>query len=104
MSWEALPEPDQHRCRFKEPNIRLIMGIVNEEVRARAESAKGDCNLIEKNININQLGPPPPQSSQGLNYQPKSKHGGNHGSSLICSQGLPYWASLGGELLGPVEA
>jgi hypothetical protein len=42
-------------------------------------------------------------SSQGLNYQPKSTHGGTHGSSYICSRGWPYLASMGREALGPVE-
>jgi hypothetical protein len=30
--------------------------------------------------------------------------GGTHGSSWMCSRGLPYRASVGGEPLGPVEA
>jgi hypothetical protein len=42
------------------------------------------------------------QSSQGLNHQPKSTHGGTHGSSYICSSGLPHLASMGREDLGPV--
>jgi hypothetical protein len=45
-----------------------------------------------------------PQSSQGLNHQPKSKHGGTHGSSHICSRGWPYLSSMGEEALGPVKA
>jgi hypothetical protein len=47
---------------------------------------------------------PPPLSSQGLNHQPKSTHGGTHGSSCIYSRGWPYLASMGGEALGPVKA
>jgi hypothetical protein len=43
-------------------------------------------------------------SSQGLNYQPKSMHGGTHGSSCICSRGWPCQISMGGEVLGPVKA
>jgi hypothetical protein len=35
---------------------------------------------------------------------PKSKHGGTHDSSHICSRGWPYLASMGGEVLGPVKA
>jgi hypothetical protein len=27
------------------------------------------------------------QNSQGLNHQPRSTHGGTHGSSPICSRG-----------------
>jgi len=44
------------------------------------------------------------QSSQGLNHQPKSTHGMAHGSSSICSRELSYLASVGGEVLDPVEA
>jgi len=29
---------------------------------------------------------------------------GTHGSSCICSRGLAYLASMGGEALGPVDA
>jgi hypothetical protein len=47
---------------------------------------------------------PVPQSSQVLNYQPKSTHGGTHGSSLICSRGWPCWVSMEGKALGPVKA
>jgi hypothetical protein len=47
---------------------------------------------------------PPAQSSQGLNHQPKSTHGGPHGSSHICNRGWPCWASVGGEALGSVKA
>ena len=45
-----------------------------------------------------------PQSSQGLNHQPKSTHGGNHGSSCICSKGWPCGTSMRGEALGLVKA
>ena len=54
-----------------------------------------------KNININQ---PDPQSSQGLNHQPKGIHAGTHGSNCMYSRGWPYLASIGGEVLGPVKA
>jgi hypothetical protein len=55
----------------------------------------------KKNNNINQT-TLPPQSSQGLN-QPRSIHGGTHGSSCICSRGWPDLESIG-EALGPVKA
>jgi hypothetical protein len=45
-----------------------------------------------------------PQGSWGLNHQPKSTHGGTHGSSHICSRGWPCWTSMGGEALGPEKA
>ena len=47
---------------------------------------------------------PVPQSSQGLNHQPKSTHGGTHGSSCICSRGWPCWTSKGEEALDPEKA
>jgi hypothetical protein len=43
------------------------------------------------------------QSSQRLNHQPKSTHGGIHGSSHTCSRGCLYQASMGGESLGLVK-
>jgi hypothetical protein len=45
-----------------------------------------------------------PQCSQGSNHQPKSTHGGTHGSSHICSRGWPCGTSMGGEALGPMKA
>jgi hypothetical protein len=44
---------------------------------------------------------PDPQSSQELNYQPKSTHGGTHGSSHICNRGWSCWISVEEEALGP---
>ena len=43
-----------------------------------------------------------PQSSQGLNHQPKSTHGRT--PSCICSRGWPNWSSMRGEALGSVKA
>jgi hypothetical protein len=62
---------------------------------------KGVCNPIGgTTISTNET----LQISQGLNNQPKSTHGGTHGSNRICSRGWPCWASMGGEALGPVKA
>jgi hypothetical protein len=44
------------------------------------------------------------QSSQGINHQPRSTHGGIHDSSLICSRGWTCRASVREEDLGPVKA
>jgi hypothetical protein len=41
------------------------------------------------------------QSSQGVNHQPKSTHGGTHGSSHICSRRWACWISVEGNALGP---
>jgi hypothetical protein len=71
-----------------------------ERVSGRTEGAEGDCNLIRRTtISTNWT----TQSSLGLNHQPKSINGGCHGSSFICRRGLPYLASMGGEIRGPMQ-
>jgi hypothetical protein len=70
-------------------------------VRERTEGAEGVCNPIGRRTISTKL---TPQSSQGLNYQPKSTHGGTHGFSCKCSRGLHFLTSIGGEALGPVKA
>ena len=63
---------------------------------------EGVCNPIGRTtMSTNQT---PPQSSQGLNYQPRVHMKGPMGSSCICSRGWPYLTSVGGEALGSVEA
>jgi hypothetical protein len=74
-------------------------GDTNGGVRERTEGAEGLCNPIGRTTSTNQT----IQSSQGLNYQPKSTRGGTHDSSCICSQGWPHLASMGGEALGLVK-
>jgi hypothetical protein len=75
-------------------------GVPNGGIRERAEELKGFATH-RKNNNINQ---PDLQSSQGLNHQPKTTHGGTHDSSRICSRGWPSQSSMGGEALGAVKA
>jgi hypothetical protein len=71
------------------------------EELGRTAGAKEVCNAIGRaTISTNQT----TQSSQGLNYQPKSTHGGTHGASCMCSRGLLYLASMGGEALDPVKS
>jgi len=73
----------------------------NGRVRGRTEGAKGVCKTMGRTIiPINWI----PQSSQGLHHQPKTTHGGTHGSGCICSRGWPYLASMGWEALGSIEA
>jgi hypothetical protein len=63
------------------------MGTPIEEFREGLKELKGFVNPIGRTtISTNQT----PQSSQGLNYQPKNTHGGTHGYSYICSRGWPY--------------
>ena len=52
----------------------------------------------------NNMNQPVPQSSQGLNHQPKSTQGGTQGFSRICSRGWPCGTSMRGEALGLVKA
>jgi hypothetical protein len=78
--WEALPEPDKYRGRYLQPIIGLSMGFPNEGVRERTEGTEGVCYLIGRTtISTNQI----PQGSQEPNPQPKSTHGGVHGSSCV---------------------
>ena len=66
----------------------------------RTEGAEHDCKPIGRTtISTNWV----TQSSQGLNHQPKSIHGGIHGSRYICNRRWPYLASMEGETLGPVK-
>jgi hypothetical protein len=75
-------------------------GVPNGGVREKIEGAEGVCNPIGRTISTNQRY----QSSQGLNQEPKSKHGGTHGSSCICIRGWHCWSSMEREALGPVMA
>ena len=68
-------------------------GITAGGDRERIEGAEGVWDSIGRTTkSTNQT----PQSSQGVNYQPKSTHGATHGSSHICSRGWPCWTSMGG--------
>jgi hypothetical protein len=78
-------------------NHRTDHTVPNEGVRERTEGAEGVCNPIGRTtISTN-------QSSQGLNHQQKSTHGGTYGSSHIFSREWPCQASMGEEALGPVK-
>jgi len=75
----------------------------NERVRERTEGAEWVCILIGRTTMSTNESPPTP-SSQGLNHQPKSTHGGTHSSSCICSRGWHCLASIGREAFGAVKA
>jgi hypothetical protein len=73
----------------------------NGVVRGMIKGAQGVCNSIGRTtISTNEN----PQSSQGLNHQPKITHGRIPGSSCLCSRGQLYLASVGGEALRSVKA
>ena len=75
--------------------------VPNGGVRERTEAAEEVFNPIGRaTILTNQT----LQKSQGLNHQPKSTHGGTHGSIHICSRGWPCQSSVGGQALGLVKA
>jgi hypothetical protein len=61
---------------------------------------KGFATIGKTTISTNWI----PQSSQGLNHQPRSTHGGTQGSNHICSRGWPCLASVGEEAISPVKA
>jgi hypothetical protein len=75
-------------------------GVHNGEARLRIEGAEEVFNPIGATISTSQTS----KISQGLNHQPKSTHGGTHGSSCIDCRGWPCQASMGGEDLVPVKA
>jgi hypothetical protein len=61
-------------------------GYTDGGVRGRTEGAKSVYKYTGKTtISTNQT-PHPLLSSQELNHQPKSTHGGTHGISFICSR------------------
>jgi len=69
-------------------------GQANGRARGRTKGVEGDCNLIGRTMSTNQT----IQSSQRLNHQPKSTHGGIHGSSYVAEDGL-IWHQWEGRLL-----
>jgi hypothetical protein len=84
-----------------EPIISLSPGTPLEELGEGLNKLKGIVsNPTVRAISING----PTQSSQRLNHQPKSIHGGIHGSRYICNGGWPYITSMGRKVFGPVEA
>ena len=82
---------DKYREGHSQPTIELSTGSPVKELE------KGPNELKELPIQY-------PQRSQGLKHEPKSTHGGTHGSSCICSRGWLCWTSKGGEALGPEKA
>ena len=72
----------------------------SERAGGRTEGAEGGCIPIGRAISTNWTTP----CSKRLNHQPKSIHGGIHGSRYICSRGWPYLTWMREEALGPVEA
>jgi hypothetical protein len=54
-------------------NHQTASGDPNARARGRTKGAEGDCNLIGRTISTNWI----TQSSQRLNHQPKSTHGGS---------------------------
>ena len=74
--------------------------VPNEGARERIQGAEGVCSPIGgTTIWTNQY----PQSSLGLNHQPKKTHGGTHSSSCICSRGQPIRSWMGSKSLVPVK-
>jgi hypothetical protein len=91
---------DKYRGECTQPSIELSTGSPMEELEKKTQGAERGLQLHRRNNSMNQ---PVPQSSQGLNHQRKSTHGGTHGSSCICSRGWPCGTPRRGEALGHVK-
>jgi len=75
-------------------------GDPNGGVMERTEGTEGFCKPIGRTIISTKQNP---LSSQELNHQSRSTHGGTQASSCLCCRGWFYLASVGEEVLGPVE-
>jgi hypothetical protein len=82
-SLEALLEPGKYRDKCLQPIIGLSMMSPVEKLKKGLKELKGFATHRKSNNINNQT----PESSQELNHQPKSAHGGSHGSSCIYSKG-----------------
>jgi len=100
---EALPEPKDCRHRYSQQTIRMGHGDPKRRVRERTEGVEGDCNPIRRTTILTRPGQPPPLPELPGTKTPIHMEG-PHGSSCICSRGLSYLATVGGEALGLVEA
>ena len=98
--WKALPVPEKYRSGCSQPTVGLSTGSPMEELGKEWKELKACSSKRGTTIWTNQY----PQSSYGLNHQPKSTHGGTDGSSCICSRRWACWTSMGGETLVPVKA
>ena len=72
------------------------MGFTTEELEGKLEELQGCTPMGRTMILANQT----PQGSQGLNHQPRD----THDSSQKSGRGMPCWASVGGDVLGPLKA
>jgi hypothetical protein len=75
--------------------------VPNGIARERTQGAEGVSSPIGgTTIWTNQY----TKSSQRLNHQPKSTHGGTYSNNCLCSRGWPCGTSVRGEALGLVKA
>jgi hypothetical protein len=79
-----VPEPDKYRCGCWQPTIGLSSGVLDGGVGEGTEGGERVCSPTGGTTVSTGL---TPQSSQGLDYKPKSTHGGTHGSGHVCSRG-----------------
>ena len=78
-------------------NLWTEGGVPNGGVGGQTEEAEGVYRTMGRTM---MLATQMPQNSQGLNLQPR----GTHCSSQKSGRGMPCWALVGGEVLGPVKA
>jgi hypothetical protein len=82
-------------------NIRLRIVITMEKLGQRLKEVKGFATPYkEQQYHSTRI---PPSKLPGPKPPTKEYTWGHHGSSSIGSREMPYWTSLGGEPLGPVE-
>ena len=101
MAWLSSERFCQHltKTNADTANHGTEPGDPNGRVRG-GRRVEGDYNPIGRTtIATNRT----PQSSQGLNHQPKTIHRWDYDSLYLCSRGLPYLASVGGDVFGSLE-
>jgi hypothetical protein len=87
-------EPDIADANTANP-LEWATGTTIEEIGERLKDLNGIATTLSTNLTT--------QNTQVLNHKPKTTHGRIHDSSYICSNGLPFPASMGNHLC-PVEA
>jgi hypothetical protein len=99
-------------CWWK-PDMAIYQSLINTEAEAWSQpldqlwvpnrgigegpegAEKGSSPMEGATVSTGQT----PQSSWGLNYQPKRTHGVTHNAGHICGRGWPCWTLVGGEVL-----
>jgi hypothetical protein len=82
-SCEAQQESDKYRGGSLQPTVGLRLGVPNEGDGEEPGGGEGLCSPMEgAMVSTSQT----PQSSRGLDHQPKNSHGMTHGAGHICDR------------------